>query len=274
MDNLNSKKITKQIGMPSILGDIPPPFSGTPRITGVSDDFDPTFNEWRANQNPQTNTKLLKTIQPVIDTALSSYVGNTQTAAMRSKAKLMALKAMNTFDPKMGNVRTHLLSQLQSLRRAAAQEQNIISIPEQVGLDYQKLTEAENELRDQLSRDPSDDEIADHTGLSTRRIGKIRSFHQPLAEGSTVMDTGDDYTDSGGIASNIPGQNTAHDAWLGFVYGDLSTTDKLIMDMSLGRNGRKKLSTQEIARKLNITPGAVSQRAAKIQTLLNQQKIF
>ena len=184
------------------------------------------------------------------------------------------LKALKTFDPKIGNVRTHLLSQLQSLRRAAAQEQNIISIPEQVGLDYQKLNEAENDLRDRLSRDPSDDEVADATGLSVRRIKKIRGFHQPLAEGSTIIDTGDDYADAGGIASAIPGQTTAQDAWLDFVYGDLSPVDKLVMDMTLGRNGRKRTSTQEIARKLNISPGAVSQRAAKIQTLLNKQKAF
>jgi DNA-directed RNA polymerase specialized sigma subunit len=271
MNNINQNTSR---GMPSILGDVPPPFSVQPKLTGVSDDFNSLFDTWRGAPTPQTNTQIIKTIQPVIDTALSSYVGQSPTPAIRSKAKLMALKALQTFDPKMGNVRTHLLSQLQSLRRAAAQEQNIISIPEQVGLDYQKLVEAENELRDRLSRDPSDDEIADATGLSTRRIGKIRSFHQPLAEGSTIIDTGDDYADSGGIASSIPGQTSAQDAWLEFVYGDLSTTDKLIMDMTLGRNGRKKAGTAEIARKLNITSGAVSQRAAKIQTLLNQQKAF
>lgn len=267
-------KQTNTIGMPSILGDTPAPFSGKPKITGVADDFQPMFDEWRATQNPATNTKILGAVQPVIDTALSSYVGPNPTTAIRSRAKLMALKALNTFDPQAGNIRTHLLSQLQSLRRLSAQEQNIIAIPEQVGLDYQKLTEAENDLRDRLSRDPSDDEIADETGLSTRRIKKIRAFHQPIAEGSTIIETADDYADAGGIASKIPGQNTAQEAWLDFVYGDLTPTDKLIMDMTLGRNGRKKISTQEIARKLNISPGAVSQRAAKIQGMLNQQHAF
>jgi DNA-directed RNA polymerase specialized sigma subunit len=163
---------------------------------------------------------------------------------------------------------------MQSLRRLSAQEQNIIAIPEQVGLDYKKLNEAENELRDRLSRDPSDDEIADATGLSVRRIKKIRGFHKPIAEGATIIETGDDYADAGGVASQIPGQNDAQEAWLDFVYGDLSPTDKLIMDMTLGRNGRKKTSTQIIAQKLNITPGAVSQRAAKIQSMLNQNKAF
>jgi DNA-directed RNA polymerase specialized sigma subunit len=159
------------------------------------------------------------------------------------------------------------------LRRLAAQEQNIIAIPEQVGLDFQQLTEAENNLRDRLSRDPSDDEIADSTGLSPRRIQKIRAFHKPIAEGSTVYETTDDYADSGSVASKIPGQVSEQEAWMNFVYGDLDAVNKLIMDMSLGRNGKRKASVQEIAHRLNITPGAVSQRAAKIQQMLDKRGI-
>ena len=75
------------------------------------------------------------------------------------------------------------------------------------------------------------------------------------------------------MASKIPGQVSSQEAWLGFVHGDLSPTNKLVMDLLLGRNGRKKTSVQEIAKRLNITPGAVSQRAAKIQELLNKNAL-
>jgi DNA-directed RNA polymerase specialized sigma subunit len=266
IDNANN---SSRSGMPSILGDVAPPFSQP--APDPKDDFAALHKQWLQKPTPALNSQLLQKVQPTIDTALSSYVGVNPTSAMRTRAKLMALKALHNFDPTRGNVKTHLLSQMQSLRRLAAQEQNIISIPEQIGLDFQKLTEAENALRDRLSRDPSDDELADSTGLSTRRIGKIRAFHKPIAEGMTVIETSDDYADSGGVASKIPGQMSEQDAWMDFVYGDLDPINKLIMDMALGRNGRKKSSTQEIARKLNITPGAVSQRAAKIQQMLNNR---
>jgi len=263
---------TPKTGMPSILGDVPGPFS-QPNPTAVGKDFADLHSQWLKNQTPETNGRVLAKVQPIIDTALSSYVGPTASSSLKTRAKLMSLKALQNFDPARGNVKTHLLSQLQSLRRLSAQEQNIISIPEQVGLDFQKLTAAEEELRDKFSRDPNDDEIADFTGLSPRRISKIRTFHKPIAEGSTVIETADDYADSGGVVSNIPGQTNAQDAWMDFVYGDLTPTNKLIMDMTLGRNGRRKASVQEIARKLNITPGAVSQRAAKIQEMLNKRAI-
>ena len=255
--------------MPSILDEVGRPFSAPKAITGVGSDFEPMFQQWKTQHTPELNTKLLASVQPVIDTALSSYAVQSSPTT-RSRARLMALKAMETYDPQRGNVRTHLLSQLQSLRRLSAKEQNIISLPEQVGLDYQNLTESENELRDQFGRDPTDQELSDHTMLSPRRIKKIRAFNQPLAEGTTTQETADD-TNDGGVASSIPGARGGTDAWLNFVYEDLGPTDKLIMDMTLGRNGRRRTTTQEIARRLNVTPGAVSQRAAKIQVMLDKR---
>lgn len=251
----------------SILGDTPPPFSGP---EAAENTFHQQYQTWFKNQTPETNMQILQTVQPTIDTALSSYVGKTPSPVMRSRARLMALNALQTFDPKKGNVRTHLLSQMQGLRRLAAKEQNIISIPEQVGLDFQRLEHAENELRDKLNRDPADDEVADFTGLSVRRIRKIRNFHQPIAEGMTAVST-DSENSPPELASTLPGNHSSADAWLDFVYDDLSPTDKLIMDMTLGRNGRRPTATQDIARRLNITPGAVSQRAAKIQAMIDRR---
>jgi RNA polymerase primary sigma factor len=264
----NTRKTT---GYPSILGDTPPPFSGQTTY-GASPDFDTLYPQWKTNQTPELNTQIIKSIQPIVDTAVSSYVGKNPSPTTRSRARLMALKSLGTYDPQRGTVKTHLLSQMQSLRRIAAKEQNIISIPEQVGLDYRRMADSENELRDNLGRDPSDEELADYVGLSTRRIRKVRAFNQPISEGMTARHTGDseDSTNTE-IASTLPNQNRQADAWLNFVYDDLSPTDKLIMDMSLGRNGRRRTSTQEIAQRLNITPGAISQRAAKIQQMIDKR---
>jgi len=256
-------------GMRSILDDVPAPFSGKPQ-TGMGPDFDSVYSQWQKKRTPDSNTQLLKTVQPIIDTALSSYAGAAPSQSMRSRAKLMALKAMESYDPNKGNVKTHLLSQMQSLRRAAARENNIISIPEQVGLDFQRLAESENEIRDRLGRDPTDDELADATGLSTRRIQKIRAFHQPVAESATMAET-DEEAFGGDVASTVPGANKAHDAWLNFVYEDLGPTDRLIMDMTLGRNGKRRTSSQQIAQRLRLSPGAVSQRAAKIQAMIDRR---
>lgn len=263
-----SQNTKTNTGMPSILGDVTAPFSGT-TPAGVGPDFDSAYGVWQKEPTPKNNTRLLSTLQPVIDTAVSSYGGAAPSPTIKSRARLMALKALNTYDPQRGNVRTHLLSQLQGLRRLSAQEQNIISIPEQVGLDFQRLQTAQQELQDRLSREPTNTELADHTGLSSRRLQKIRAFHQPLAEGTTTVETADGL--GGGQASDLPNNHRSADAWLNFVHGDLSPTDQLVMELTLGLHGQRRTSTQDIAKRLNITPGAVSQRAAKIQTMLDQK---
>jgi RNA polymerase primary sigma factor len=249
---------------PSILGDTPPPFSAPP---AGDQEFNAVFDQWKKQRTPELNTKLIQTVQPVIDTAVTSYGGKTPSPNLKARAKLLALDAMDSYDPARGNVKNHLLSQLQRIRRLSAKEQNIISIPEQVGLDFGHLNKAETELVDSLGRDPTDEELADFTGLSTRRIRKVRAFNQPVAEGMTAV-TSEDGANTD-VASTLPNSKNSFESWLDFVYGDLAPTDKLIMDMTLGRNGRKKTDTKDIARRLNITPGAVSQRAAKIQQMID-----
>ncbi|NBV84300.1 hypothetical protein EBR57_09320, partial [bacterium] len=106
--------IDKKPSMPSILGDdVPPPFSAPTRITGVADDFDDLYSQWQQNKTPELNSRLLSAVQPVVDTAVNSYGGAGATSpVLRSRAKIMALKAFDTYDPKRGNIRTHLLSQM------------------------------------------------------------------------------------------------------------------------------------------------------------------
>ena len=66
MNNTN-----KPAGAPSILDDVPMPFSGK-RPTGLGEDFDTVYSQWKTQRTPAVNTQLLKTVQPIIDTALTS----------------------------------------------------------------------------------------------------------------------------------------------------------------------------------------------------------
>ena len=56
------------------------------------------------------------------------------------------------------------------------------------------------------------------------------------------------------------------------VYQGLSPLDQRVMELTLGMRGNKKLSNQEIAAKLNRSPGAITQRKTKIQQLLDQEQ--
>lgn len=233
-------------------------------------EFAPAFSAWKAKPSPATNAGLLTALKPVIDKGLTSFGGQNPSPVLRSRAKALVLGALPTYDPSRGKLGTHLLGHMQRLQRLNAQSQNIIRIPEAVALNYKHLSEAEAELRDRNGRDPSDSELADFTGLSLKRIAHIRKANMPIAEGQTAQ-----IDDEGDIFEpGVNGPDVKQQVWESFVYHDLGPTDKFIMDSLLGRNGRRKLTTGQIANALNITAGAVSQRTAKIEQLLQRNRFI
>jgi Mn-dependent DtxR family transcriptional regulator len=62
------------------------------------------------------------------------------------------------------------------------------------------------------------------------------------------------------------------EGWNELVYHDLDEINQTIYDYLIGGHGRTPISTSEIARKLGITPSAVSQRAAVIQSMLDERQ--
>lgn len=235
--------------------------------------FKPHFEAWKASPTPETTGNLLRAVDPVINEAIRTYGGGAaKSPTLRSKARRLTISALTNYDPTRAKLRTHLLSQLQGLRRMSAKEEQILNIPEQVLLDLGGLREAENRLRDQMGRDASDLELADHTGLSTKRIAYLRTMKPSFSEGRLVR------VDDEGTSMNMPavdptgGQSQAFGAWHEFVYHDLDPIDQLIMEHTLGMHGKPQLSNQDIARHLRLSPGAISQRKARIQSKLDQNE--
>ena len=58
--------------------------------------------------------------------------------------------------------------------------------------------------------------------------------------------------------------------WIDLTYAQQSPVDKKIMEWSLGLHGQEKLSKSMIAKKLNISVAAVTQRATKIAKQLEE----
>ena len=226
----------------------------------------PAYRAWHTARNPETAGALLKQLNPVLDKAVTSYGGGSKSANLRSRARQIALDSLESYDPAKAKLQTHLMNQLKGLRRYAAQSQQILSVPEQVMLDNQHLYRAEQDLSDRLGRDPSDRELSDQTGISLKRLTYVRQYQRPVAEGTITAST---ESEGGPLSPAVEHQDPS--GWLEFVYSDLNEVDKAIMEYTLGLHGTNKLPTMEIAKKLNISPGAVSQRAQRIQMKLNQR---
>jgi hypothetical protein len=115
----------------------------------LEDEFRPHYESWKADPSPGNSSKVLKALDPVIKSALRTYAGGGQMSpTIRSRAKMIVLDSLPRYDPVKAKLRTHLMVNLQSLRRSTAEENQIVSVPERVRLDQHRLYTANNELAD------------------------------------------------------------------------------------------------------------------------------
>jgi DNA-directed RNA polymerase specialized sigma subunit len=226
----------------------------------------PPFNAWQQDPSPGNATRLLTAVKPAIDRGIRAHVGTKTSPATQSHARRLALTAIRSYDPTRAQLSTHIVNNLQGLKRVVRRQRHVLSVPERVELDRRRADVASTELQDALGREPSLQELADYTRLSTRRLQHVGQLKQPVAEGRLLATT----QESGGYMPAV--QQGPSDTWLELVYQDLLPVDQNILDWTLGLHGRKPLSNQEIAVKLQLSPGAISQRKAKIQTKLDQRE--
>jgi hypothetical protein len=233
--------------------------------------YAPAFHAWKADPTPAKSDDFLKSIDPIVQEGLNVYGGRNANPMMRSRARRIALDAAGKYDPAKASLKTHLMAHLQGLRRYGAQQNQVIKVPEAVALDQQHLGEAEAELGDRLGRDPSDMELADHTGLSRRRIAHIRGYRPAVPEGrlASLADEDEEGGAGGGFEPAVEGPDRSA-LRAQFLYHDLDPHDQVILEYGMGLNGAPRLPAAAIARRLKLSPGAVSQRAARIQRMLDE----
>jgi DNA-directed RNA polymerase specialized sigma subunit len=220
---------------------------------------------WQKNPDKHQTGLLLRELDPVINRAIQAHTG-TPNPLMRSRARRMALEALRRYDPAQGTkISTYLFGQLHGLKRVARRQQQVLTVPERVSLERGRLQRATQDLQDELGREPSEGELGDRMGLSVKRIENIRRFGNPVAE-SQLQNVG-----TGGLYRPAVEQQDS-EAWLDFVRSDLDPMNQKIMDHTLGRQGVRMLSNQDLANQLKLSPGAVSQRKAQIQQKLDLEQ--
>jgi AraC-like DNA-binding protein len=217
---------------------------------------DETWRTWiGSGRLPADNARFLEGVSPILDKAVNMYVGRPDPAA-RARAKALALAAAAGYDPKQSKLQTHLLNQLQPLRRYAAGRRYVMKVPERQQYRLQALRDAEAELADELDRPPTDAELSDRTGLSRTQLARLRSYKAQTAEGR-FMDL-----DQPGVVDNTP------DLWSDFVYAGLGVADKVVFEGRFGLNGREVKTVQQLAKELGMSAATVSRRAAMIEERL------
>lgn len=200
-------------------------------------------------------------MQPTIDGVLRS-MGSDADDTMRLKAKVLAARAIRTYQPERGaGVHTWVSQQLQPLRRFKRTALQPVRVPERMQLEAFHIMQGEAEFRDKFNREPDLDELADYTKIPPRRIEGIRrGFRKVVAQGAF------------GEAASMPEmvQTDYSDEALDYLYRDADRIDRKIIEMKTGYGGAfEPMQPQDIAIRLNLSPVQLSRRSARLATQLD-----
>lgn len=209
---------------------------------------------------------MMRSLDPFIRSAAKKYTGG-ESPVILGRAKIDLLKSLPKYNPRVAAPNTFVNSQLQGLQRWSQSRVNGVRIPSRAPSQAIKLETMSSELEDELGRPPSTVELARKAGLTVTAIDKIRSFKRPTP-GSTEYVAGDE-EDSVNAEDQIV-RPPNDDVWLEMIYDELSDRDRVILEHTIGMFGRPKLSTNQLAKRLKISPGAISQRRRKLQTHIDR----
>lgn len=216
--------------------------------------LDLSYARWKATGSKDDMASVVRDLDPVIGSEVLRHAG--PRPLLRMQATQMAIGAVRTYDPTKGAaLRSWVTTQLQPLSRASHKLRTVRAPDDGVRMAA-AVAERRRQLIDETGEDPDDSVLADDMGISQKALTRVRRqvpavVHEGL------------YTDDEGVPT-LPGVNGTgmQDAYR-TVYDSETEQGKALLDM-LYTPGARPTPKVEIARRLGITPAAVSQRAAAL----------
>lgn len=224
--------------------------------------------DWTRSKSPAHLQAMLDHLSPDIDKAIYAYSGLNAGPAVKTKAKLLAAKAIKNYAPDSGSsLKSWVYTQLQPINRYS-RELAPAPIPERAYQQLSELKKTEADFYENKGRVASDSELADMTGMSMRQISKIRGMDKRVfSEGSTAF-AGENPATSQEITAT-QNLNFRKDT-LDTMYSSFTPQEQIIIEHKLGYNNKPVLSNNDIAKKLRISPGRVSQLTTSLAQRLDE----
>lgn len=230
--------------------------------------LDSLYQSWTKSRRAADIAPMLDFLNNDIDKAIYAYSGLNAGPAVKSKAKLLTVKAIKNYDPKSASsLRSWVYTQLQPLSRYT-RELAPSPMPERTMQQLSALKRHENEFYENKGRPASDAELADLIGISMKQINKLRGMDRKTYSENFTAFSGENPVATQELVAT---ENTkAKEGILATMYSSLSPTEQVIVEHKLGYNNKRVLSNNDIARKLKMSPGRVSQLTNSLAAKLDE----
>lgn len=215
--------------------------------------IDAALQQYRKTKDKKYKNYILSSLDKTINSAIKSYAGGD--LQLRTQAKILASKAIDSYSPERGTkLSTYIHSSLRPLSRIRDKRKTAVYLPENVRFDSRTVYRFIDRVRDLDNREPSLQEISDNTGFSIKRINKALQEGREKATSELQTDKGEIITQQSEKDRNFS------DIWQDYIYYDLDPVNQKIFEWSTGYKGSPKKDKKTIAKDLNLSAPAISQR--------------
>lgn len=215
------------------------------------------WQKWNKSKSSADLEALVMQLDPLIQSEVNRRAGTLARPVLVTQAKVLAVKAIQSYDPaKNVKLSTHVTNQLQKLSRVNYAHQNAARIPEHAMLQFHSFNLAKEDLKEDLGRDPTHQEMADHLKWSPK---KVEQYHNQFGRAELLESI--DTPASMFVAAT-------HDPRVDYAYHSMSPRQQKIFEHTTGYLGSERLSNAQIMKKLEITQGILSYEKTKIRDML------
>jgi RNA polymerase primary sigma factor len=177
------------------------------------------------------------------------------------------MKGVERFDPKKGaKLSTYASLWIkQAIRRALSNQSKTIRLPVHVFDKLTHIRRAEVKLRETLDREPTDEEVADHLGLDTRRIRRYReasrapvSLDSPMSEDNSTS-ISEHVADAHAAAPFDEIVKNNDSELMQEVLATLDARESRILSMRFGLDNGRPKTLEEVGERLGVTRERIRQ---------------
>jgi DNA-directed RNA polymerase specialized sigma subunit len=215
------------------------------------------WRTWKTKgEDPEALAPLLSSLNPVITAQVNRHrAPRIYKPAIEAHARTLTVQALRRYDPsKSTAIASHVQNNLKGLNRYVKKHQNFTRIVEAQANKIGPYTRAKGLLQEELGRDPTTLEIADHLKMSVKKIERLEMEIRP--DIFSLPATGEDAFESSPFEEVSP----QHREVLEMLPYELTSDETAVFNHLFGRGGKRKITVMgDIAKELKWSPSKVSQ---------------
>lgn len=221
------------------------------------------YEQYRQRPGADSLNTVLNSLEPTIAKGLQRFGGGD--SSLRTRARIEAAKAVKNFDPenKKAKLTSFVYQHMQRLQRVKGDRSAAVRLPEATRMRAIALKQAKEKLTESLGHEPDLQTLSEKSGISMPKMKEALQAYREISSSGLETEKGDS------LASMDP-KTVDEDPRLDYIYYDQDPKGRKIMEWRLGYRGVKKLPGNEVAKRLKITPAAVSSRLSTIEKQLSR----